>query len=107
MARPYTVLLASRRSTAIASNSPLFTARLNFVTIVRDVLFTNLEPAPQLFQLKLGTGPTAVIWLRTMVAVDSFLHLDLRQVVQPSASMTYDSGGALHALTITGYELEA
>jgi hypothetical protein len=106
MARTYTNLLGSV-SGAANESAELFTAEPGYVYVVRDVLFVSLDGAESILNLYRSTGGTARQLLYVTVPPLGTYHLDLRQVIPVSSSLSVFSSSTDWYVSVTGYQLVA
>lgn len=102
MARAYTKTFGQGAFSA-PGGQLLYTARPDYTTIVRDIVFCNFSGSPQLCSVSL-TGQGTYL-LRVLVEPDQTFHSELRQVVLPGDSIAADSASTSWTVMITGYEL--
>lgn len=104
MSRPYTVSLGSS-GVVTAGGYTLATARVGYVTIVRDIVISNLAAQSTFSVYDVGPGGQITYWVRQTVAADACFHLSFRQTLLPGHSLGADSGSSSWCIAATGYEL--
>jgi hypothetical protein len=107
LARPYTHLLGSYVGSPTAERIALFVAQVDEVTIIRDVAFVGAGTAPQFFGLTWRIpGGSFKTLIRRMVPGDEELHVEMRQVIPPTAVVEFTAAHDIElSLCITGYVL--
>lgn len=109
ISKTYTVLLARFQYTGPTNaDHLLFTAPTTDTIVLRDVILTNFSTVLDgVFQLYDTAGDPAVFYVYQQLAKGSSLHLELRQVLRPSASLRLFAGTDNLTAVVTGYRLSS
>jgi hypothetical protein len=106
---PYSARLAAA-STSATGITELFTADDAYVTVLRDIVVTNLSGAAVAYSLYVATSPGPLdvyLSINTSLANDGADHWEGRQIMYGGESLYVSGGGHPLTVLVSGYLLSS